>query len=111
MILLLPMSGFCTYYKSTNDSIPEKKVIMKALIKCDSINTLLSKNLTLAQQKDSIMSQTLMYQRKVLWSADSTLVAERKAFKKEKRNSNIKTAVVSAPVAIVVFQLIKTLFL
>lgn len=110
MTLLLPMTGFCISYKSTSDTLPQKQ-IMKALIKCDSINTLLSKNLMLAETKDSVMTLTLMHLRKVSLQKDSTLLAEKRAFKKEKRKSNRKTVAITVPAAILTFQIIKTLLL
>lgn len=62
MILLLPITGHCTLLTNTvvNDTIPKREVI-KALYKCDSLNTLLSKNLSLASKKDSLQSRQIDY--------------------------------------------------
>lgn len=92
---------------SINDTIPKRDII-KALYKCDSLNTLLTENLQKAEKKDSLQNlQNLVLADRIVYLQDLDK-AKDKIHKKElkkSKNSGIFKGTIFATLVYVILTL------
>ena len=101
-MILLSLTNVHYIYSRSIQIDTSRTTVIKALYKCDSLNTLLTDNLKKATLKDSLLQNELQYERKSNSEKEEEFKEKIKNFNKEKLIANFKVGGVVAVLAFVI---------